>query len=223
MQAVFIERPPSQETKLDKGKTAFKERRFGHIIRGCIKLMTRRTPVWANDSHYRGFAPVYFVDNFNGNDCENLLEKLKPDLIILGGARIIKKNILKIPSIGTLNGHPGWLPDYRGMDVIPWAILTNGILGVTIHFVDTGIDTGLILKRELLVINYGDTLDTLAVKAEDLIGKTMATAVRELADGKSIFTPNCNGKYYHKMSDQEKDKARDKLKELQDVRTCFAQ
>jgi methionyl-tRNA formyltransferase len=172
---------------------------------------------WEKDSFYNKFAPVSYFKDFNGTDCEELLEIIEPDCIILGGTKILKKNILKTPKYFTLNGHPGWLPEYRGMDVIPWAILTEGRLGITIHIVDQGIDSGTILDRKRLMISRDDTLESLAGKAEKLIAKEMAITLHKLDNDNAVFTPNESGKYWHLMTPEQKESARTKLKEMQKV------
>src|SRR5436309_2693224 len=47
--------------------------------------------------------------------------------------------------LGILNAHIGVLPAYRGMNVAEWAALEGGSVGCSVHFIDTGIDTGPIL------------------------------------------------------------------------------
>jgi methionyl-tRNA formyltransferase len=55
--------------------------------------------------------------------------------------------LLKIPRLGVLNAHLALLPEIRGMNSPEWSLLYEVPLGVTIHFMDTGIDTGPILLR----------------------------------------------------------------------------
>jgi len=73
------------------------------------------------------------------------LRKLKPDLAIHAGAGILRKPVLAIPRLGTLNAHMGILPAYRGMNVAEWAAFNGGPVGCTVHLIDPGIDTGDIL------------------------------------------------------------------------------
>jgi methionyl-tRNA formyltransferase len=51
-------------------------------------------------------------------------------LILLGGARILKRPILECARLAVLNAHPGLLPAYRGVDVIPWALHNGDPVGV---------------------------------------------------------------------------------------------
>ncbi|MGN7611565.1 formyltransferase family protein [Magnetococcales bacterium HHB-1] len=73
------------------------------------------------------------------------LKEEKPDLFIHAGAGILRKALLEIPRLGTLNAHMGLLPHYRGMNVTEWAAFHNNPVGCSIHFIDPGIDTGRII------------------------------------------------------------------------------
>ena len=74
---------------------------------------------------------------------------LAPDLLVLVGADIVPRALLEIPRLGTLNPHYGLLPRYRGMNVTEWSIYHDDPVGVTVHAVDPGIDTGAIYMRAL--------------------------------------------------------------------------
>jgi methionyl-tRNA formyltransferase len=70
------------------------------------------------------------------------VEAEKPDLAIYAGAGILRKGILGVPRLGTLNAHMGILPEFRGMNVAEWSRWYGAPTGCTVHLVDTGIDTG---------------------------------------------------------------------------------
>ena len=99
---------------------------------------------------------------------DNLVQYLGnvgPDILVLDITTLIGKDILKIPTLGTLNSHSGFLPTYRGFDCRRWAILTKGIVGRTLHWVDSGIDTGNILWRRTYIVRPRDTIKSLARRA----------------------------------------------------------
>tara|TARA_B100001287_G_scaffold240892_1_gene215542 strand:+ start:11701 stop:12450 length:750 start_codon:yes stop_codon:yes gene_type:complete len=142
------------------------------------------------------------VPNFNGKECEYILQSIEPDLIVLGGSRIIKENILDIPSIGTLNAHPGILPFYRGLDVIEWSLYNNEIPGVTVHFVNSGIDTGKICISERIKIEKQHSIDQIKKNAVNVAAKLMTKTVKEIIQfGKITTTTNdeSKGKHFQKM------------------------
>lgn len=93
------------------------------------------------------------VQNHNSKESTEVLQKVNPDLIVICSSGIISQKLIDIPKIGIISGHPGWLPDYRGWDALRWAILKKGTKGVTIHFIDKGIDTGDIIVQEKIESN----------------------------------------------------------------------
>jgi folate-dependent phosphoribosylglycinamide formyltransferase PurN len=75
------------------------------------------------------------------------LREWSPDLLIFTGGNILRKPALQVPRLGVLNAHLGLLPEVRGMSSPEWSLLKNVPVGITIHYMDTGIDTGPILLR----------------------------------------------------------------------------
>ena len=91
------------------------------------------------------------------------IKNLNIDLIVVCGYKyIIPKEIFDIPKFRTINIHPSYLPAYRGQHVVNWAII-NGEkeTGVTIHYIDEGIDTGDIILQKIVPILYADNANTL--------------------------------------------------------------
>jgi methionyl-tRNA formyltransferase len=109
--------------------------------------------------------PILSVTDHNQPDSENFLKKAAPDLIVFTGGGLIRANILAIPPLGVLNCHSGWLPKYRGMDVIEWAVLEAGSrkpeVGITLHFMDRGVDTGPIFLQQKVELKKEDTFESI--------------------------------------------------------------
>jgi methionyl-tRNA formyltransferase len=105
--------------------------------------------------------PRYKVPHHNKKQCIELLEKLKPDLGVLGGTRIIRKRVLEIPPDGMLNSHPGLLPEVRGSASPAWSVYYDIPIGSTCHFIHTNIDTGDMVIRREIPIHKGDTYEKL--------------------------------------------------------------
>ncbi|GAK54645.1 methionyl-tRNA formyltransferase [Candidatus Moduliflexus flocculans] len=86
--------------------------------------------------------------NINTPEMLALLHEFQPDLIL--SCRydyIFKPTAIQIPRLGILNIHPGVLPMYRGVLSPLQALLNNDQrLGVTVHWINAGIDTGNILN-----------------------------------------------------------------------------
>lgn len=86
---------------------------------------------------------------YSHEDLELAVECFRPDLLVSAGFdKIVRRNVLqRIPR--SINVHFGRLPRYRGSWSIPWAILNNeSYIGVTVHRIDLGIDSGEILFQE---------------------------------------------------------------------------
>ena len=104
---------------------------------------------------------THYVDDPNGERCETVLTELEPEILLLMVSTIIEEQILKIPET-VVNTHSGILPEYRGVDSRRWAILEGGPVGVSVHLVDAGVDTGPILKTSELSLRSEDTVASIA-------------------------------------------------------------
>ena len=94
-------------------------------------------------------VPVVTVKDHNDPSSCTAIRNASPDLIVFTGGGLIRKELLSLPRLGVLNCHMGPLPEYRGMDVVEWPLLEQSRdvarLGITVHYMDKGVDTGAIL------------------------------------------------------------------------------
>lgn len=97
----------------------------------------------------------------------NEIEKYKSDLFIsMSFNQILKKEIISFPRLGFINCHAGALPFYRGRNPLNWALINGeGSFGITVHYIDEGIDTGDIIEQRLFPITLIDNYASLLVKA----------------------------------------------------------
>lgn len=80
--------------------------------------------------------------------------------------QIFKKDIINIPKYKTINCHAGKLPFYRGRNVLNWVLINDEKeFGITVHFVDEGIDTGDIILQRTFIITDRDDYSTLLEKS----------------------------------------------------------
>ena len=148
---------------------------------------------------------VVFSNGTNSMDTESALKQFETDLLILGQPGILRKNILQIPKIGTLNGHPGILPFYRGIDCPHWALLNGELdkIGASIHWVDQGIDTGTIIATEKFPIKGIKEVSILEESIYTLCSKMLAKIVVEFEKGNhpDVTTQlKSEGQQYYKIS-----------------------
>lgn len=119
------------------------------------------------------------------------LAAFSPDLLlVVAYGQILPKAVLEIPKIACLNLHASLLPKHRGAAPIQAAILSGDPeTGMTVMYMDEGLDTGDILLQEALPIRADDTggslHDRLAEQGARLLGKALGL----LATGKAPRTP----------------------------------
>ncbi|MUV85128.1 formyl transferase [Natronomonas sp. CBA1123] len=88
----------------------------------------------------------------------SVVESVKPDYLVSCGYRhIVPEEVLSIPSEGCLNLHPAYLPYNRGANPNVWSIVDGTPAGVTLHYMDPGIDTGNIIARRTVETDFSDT------------------------------------------------------------------
>jgi methionyl-tRNA formyltransferase len=134
-------------------------------------------------------VPVYCVANHNDDTCKELLAAEKPDILVLGGTRIIKPKILETARRATVNAHPGMLPWLRGSASVGWALYKDLPEGATAHFIDPGIDTGDIIVTRQLPVYHHDTYESLNARIAILAGELMAESLTFLANGDAPRAP----------------------------------
>lgn len=135
---------------------------------------------------YKG-CPVYYTEYRDISSPENvaLLKKLKPDVIVACGCSILKDNLLDVPTHGTINLHSGIAPYYRGCSCYFWPLYNEEpeYVGVTVHYVNPGIDKGEIIHQGRPDIQEDDDENTIFVKMMKVGTKLMIKTLHEIEDG----------------------------------------
>jgi methionyl-tRNA formyltransferase len=99
---------------------------------------------------------------------------------------LVRAEVLAAPRIGSFNVHPGRLPEYAGLNAPSWAILHGEKThGVTVHWMDAGIDTGDVAYEAEFEIAPGDTGFTLSAKGV----KAVIPLLRELLEAAAAEPP----------------------------------
>ncbi|DAC29219.1 MAG TPA: hypothetical protein D7H74_04240 [Candidatus Poseidoniales archaeon] len=125
----------------------------------------------------RNGIPVVTVPIHNSSEVMPLIEGMDLDLIVFGGTRIIRGEILDFPNDGVVNSHPGLLPECRGSASPAWSVYHDIRVGSTCHFCDNGIDTGEILLRREFSVKRGMTYEDLCYGTLVLSGVLMKEAL----------------------------------------------
>ena len=131
--------------------------------------------------------------------------KLRPDIVVLAFVTdIIPEKLLEVPSLGSICYHPSLLPRHRGASAINWSIIQGDKkTGLSIFWVDKGIDTGPILLQKEIKIDPDDTTGSLyfttlfpmgvdaVVEAVDLIENGNAPRISQ-DESKATYEPPCD-------------------------------
>ena len=95
--------------------------------------------------------------------------------------QIFKAPIINFPPMKTINCHAGALPFYRGRNILNWALINDEkSFGVTVHYMDEGIDTGDIILQRHCEINDNDNYATLLDKAYKKCAEILYDALKML-------------------------------------------
>lgn len=123
------------------------------------------------------------------------------DLLLNTGGGLYKSEVISAVKAGILNAHMGLLPEFRGMNVMEWSLFYGRTIGVTLHFIDKGIDTGDILFFKTIPIETGDTIEDLRNKSGIVNIELFYTAIKCISDNKLLRTKQFKdeGKQYFVM------------------------
>ncbi len=137
----------------------------------------------------------------NSQEWRDKIASFKPDIIAVFGTSLLKDETIKICENGILNMHLGLSPYYRGSGTNFWPLYNNEpqYVGVTIHKIDIGIDTGPIIHQGRPNIEKGDNQHMIGNKTVIVGEKLMEKSIQELIDGTAKFYPQTNkGKLYQR-------------------------
>lgn len=122
------------------------------------------------------------VNGINAPESIAWLRSMRPDIVAVCGASIIRQEFLSVPTHGVLNLHGGLAQRYRGLNTTDWAVhnAEPEYVGCTVHFVTPGIDDGDIVYQGRPALAAGDTPNMLYVKVVKLGVQIMEAAIRDL-------------------------------------------
>ncbi len=114
-----------------------------------------------------------------------VLRNADVDLVVLAGfMRILQGAFLRTFANRVVNIHPSLLPAFPGLEAWRQALEYGvKVTGVTVHFVDQGIDTGPIIAQETVPVLSGDTSETLHARIQEVERRIYPAAIAALARG----------------------------------------
>jgi len=179
------------------GQGPFGEKVLGTLIRrgenivGVFCPQDKRGEAMAATAENSGIA-LFRPAKMKDPEVRTAYLDVKPDLSILAFVTdLIPATLLDIPAVGTICYHPSLLPRHRGASAINWAVIQGDTrTGLTILWVDEGIDTGPILLQKEIDILPDETTGSLYFnKLFDMGIDAIVEAVELIKSGKAPKIP----------------------------------
>jgi methionyl-tRNA formyltransferase len=140
--------------------------------------------------------PVYQPAKVKEPEFLDTVRALAPEVIVVAAfGQILPKAFLDIPPKGCINVHGSLLPKYRGAAPIQYSIIDGeSETGITIMYMDAGIDTGDMILQEKLPISEQETGGSLFDKMAHLGADLLLKALEQLEAGTAVRIPQDNEK-----------------------------
>lgn len=122
-------------------------------------------------------------------------------IISYGYRHIINQQIINASKNPIINLHISFLPFNRGAHPNYWSFKENTPKGVSLHFIDAGIDTGPILIQEKCTFDKIDTLATSYLKLKSEIEELFYASFDKIIKGKLVAKPQTSLGTFHKKND----------------------
>ena len=128
--------------------------------------------------------PVYQPETLKNNAIADLLAQVQPELIAVAAyGKILPEYVLNFPKFGCLNVHASLLPKYRGAAPINRCIMEGASeTGVTIMYMEKGLDTGDMLLWESTPIRDEDNAESLHDRLAEIGARLLVQTLERLPD-----------------------------------------
>ena len=135
--------------------------------------------------------PVYTPKTLRDGEFENILREHSPELIVVVAyGKILPKSVIDYPKYGCINLHVSLLPKYRGAAPMQRAIMEGeDKTGVTVMYMDEGLDTGDIISIEEFPISESDDFEDIHDRSALVGSKLLSKTVFEIESGLAKRTP----------------------------------
>ncbi len=116
-------------------------------------------------AHENNISSILQGDKKFFEDISYDLARMNPDIILcVYWPYILKKKCIEIPANGCINFHASYLPYNRGKNPNVWPIIHGTPAGITIHYIDEGVDTGSIIAQKEIEVDIIDDAGSLYFK-----------------------------------------------------------
>ena len=149
-----------------------------------------------HDDYLRLKATAHNIDylcpvRVNSDEFYRQAETYQCDLFVsMSYNQIFRSRIYNLPPLHTINCHAGKLPFYRGRNILNWALINDEHeFGITVHYVDDGVDTGDIILQRTFPITDADNYNTLLQTAYVECPQILVEAIKQLQAGTANRIP----------------------------------
>lgn len=147
---------------------------------------------------------ILYNDKLIDKNFLSKLEELQPNFGILAWwPYILKGKILSIPKIGWVNFHPSYLPFNRGKHPNFWCLVDETPCGVSLHFIDEGIDTGDLIFKKEIPVTWEDTGQTIYEKSREAIITLFKEKFHTIKQNPKRIQQNLEDGSFHKSSEMD--------------------
>jgi methionyl-tRNA formyltransferase len=159
-----------------------------------IKKASQQLSVPGATREYNFGVPVLQPTKIKSRESIDAIRALKPEVIVvMAYGQILPRDVLEIPTIACLNLHASRLPRWRGAAPIQAAIAAGDReTGITVMYMDEGLDTGDILLQKKIEIAPDETGASLHDKLAQIASEALAEAILLLESGKAPRLPQEN-------------------------------
>lgn len=135
--------------------------------------------------------PVYQPVKVREEAFVQILRELDPEVIVVAAfGQILPESILNMPKYGCINVHASLLPKYRGAAPIQWSVIDGEKeTGVTIMYMEKGLDTGDMIEHVVVPIDAKETGESLHDKLAVAGGPLLLDVLTKLENGTAVRTP----------------------------------
>jgi methionyl-tRNA formyltransferase len=158
---------------------------LGHDTVGVLTMKNKRRPEAVPEVIERTPAGVDTVVVGSKERVAPLLRSYDPDLGLCGGwSWKLDAEVLSVPALGIVNGHPSLLPRWRGGNPFGWTFRSGDPeLGFTFHLMDEELDTGPILAQGSVPLSDEDSMATLLDHMRELGASLLPKALARVEAG----------------------------------------
>jgi folate-dependent phosphoribosylglycinamide formyltransferase PurN len=125
-------------------------------------IKTRSIKEWTSNNK----ADYISVKTINDKKAQNYVKENTPQWLVYSGGGILKGAMIDIMDGRILNAHQGPLPEIRGMNAAEWSLLLEEEQTVSIHLINSGLDTGKVIIDLPFSVKPGDTINSIRDKAK---------------------------------------------------------